>query len=750
MPGTGHDKVLGILLGLVAAGVCSAAGPYDSDVKPFLRSNCVACHSGEKAAAGLDLNRFLSLDESDALASRKQWELVSRKLASGEMPPPGIPRPAADKIAALRAWVTDAYRQRDAAATANPGRVTARRLNRFEYNNTIYDLFGVAFHPADDFPADDSGYGFDNIGDVLSVSPSLMDKYLRAAELISETVVPAPTARTASTVERYLAERIGQYPRLREEFTHRFPADGEYQFRTTWYQKMPNGMPIECRFFVDGKEATTVRLNVSEEMDRAFQTQIFVPFGSHRISAQIRVLDPQYRRAMPYIEYTEIQGPKIQRQSGPPEAYRRVFICGHDPGHHSPSCARRILAPLAARAWRRPLTNQEVDPLLQVVSASEKRGESFEQSIGVALRAILVSPYFLFRIEADAPQGGPRQLNDYELAARLSYFLWSSTPDEELLKLAALGKLHDKTTMETQIQRMLADSKSHRLLEAFGGQWLQIRNLDVLTPDAQKFPEYDEDLRDSMKTETQMFLGAFIEEDRSLLDLLDAPFTYLNARLARHYGIPGVAGEEFRRVALEGSQRGGVLTQASVLTVSSYPTRTSPVIRGKWILENILGAPPPPPPPDVPPLDEASVGSQVTLRQQLEKHRSNAVCASCHSRMDPLGFGLENYDALGKWRTQDGKLPIDAGGTLPNGKTFNTPSELKTMLRSDEHDAFVHCLTQKLLTFALGRGLEDFDQAAVNQIATRAAAGGYHFSTLIREIVASAPFQQRAAASTKN
>jgi hypothetical protein len=720
------------------------ADTFDSDVKPFLKSNCVVCHSGESPAGTLDLNRFLGLDAAAALASREQWQRVSEKLASGEMPPAGTPRPAAEGVAAVRRWVEDEYIRLDGAAKPNPGRVTARRLNRYEYNNSVLDLLGVDFHPADEFPADDSGYGFDSIGDVLSVSPALMQKYLQAAETIAGTVAPAAQPKVKPTADRYLAERIGQYPRMREEFTHKFVADGEYHLRTTWYQKLPNGMPIEGRFYLDGKQVADVKLICSEEMDRAVAAQILVPMGPHRVMAELKVLDPAYRKAMPYLEYTEIQGPVIQRSAGLSGVYRTLFICGHEPGHHQASCARRILTPLANRAWRRPVTSQEVSSLLQLAAAAQKRGDSFERSIGVALQAVLVSPYFLFRIELDPVQAGTYRLNQYELATRLAYFIWSSMPDDELRTLADRGQLQSPAVMQGQIKRMLADPKSKRLVDAFGGQWLQTRNLDTLKPDARKFPDYDEDLRDAMKTETQMFLQAIVDEDRSVLDLLDARFTYLNERLARHYGIPGVTGDEFRRVALDGVQRSGILTQASVLTVSSYPTRTSPVIRGKYTLENILGAPPPPPPGNVPPLDEASLGTAATVRQQLEKHRANAVCASCHSKMDPLGFGLENYDAIGRWRTLDGKLPVDATGVLPNGKTFSTPAELKNILKSDP-DVFARCIVQKMFVFALGRGLETYDRTATDKASRSMAEGGYRFSKLIEEIVNSVPFQMRSA-----
>jgi hypothetical protein len=724
--------------------LAAPADTFESQVKPFLKSNCLMCHRADSAAGGLDLNRFIALPATAALADREQWERISEKLASGQMPPKGMKRPAPEGVAAVLTWVEGEYARLDRTAKPNPGRVTARRLNRYEYNNTILDLLGVDFHPADEFPADDSGYGFDNIGDVLSVSPNLIQKYLRAAETIADTVTTVEQHKVKPTVVRYLAERMGQYQRMREDVTHKFAADGEYSLRSTWYQKLPNGMPIEGKFYIDGQLAANVKIICTEEMDRAFVAQVLVPAGPHKVTAELTVLDPNYKKAKPYLEYTEIQGPVVQRSAGVSEAHQRLFICGHKPGQHQSSCARRILTPFVHRAWRRPVANQELADLLQLVNTVQQRGDSLERGIGVALQAVLVSPHFLFRIEQDPGRAEAYRLSQHELATRLAYFVWSSMPDDELLTLADRGQLNGAAVMKAQLKRMLANPKSHRLVEAFGGQWLQTRNLDSLKPDAKKFPEYDEELRDAMRTETEMFLHSIIREDRSVLDLLDARYTFLNERLARYYGIVGVSGPEFRRVELDGSQRSGILTQASVLTVSSYPTRTSPVIRGKWILDNILGAPPPPPPPDVPALDEASLGSAATVRQQLEKHRSNAVCASCHSKMDPLGFGLENYDAIGRWRTLEGKLPVDAAGVLPNGKAFSTPAELKQILKSDK-DAFIRCLAQKLLVFGLGRGLEHYDRAAVNLISRNVTADGYRFSRFMEEIVNSAPFQMRNA-----
>ena len=400
---------------------------------------------------------------------------------------------------------------------------------------------------------------------------------------------------------------------------------------------------------------------------------------------------------------------------------------------------------LARRAYRRPVTAAEVNGLVHFVSLAQQNGDSFEQGVRVALEAILVSPHFLFRIESDRDPNNPaasHRLDDYELAARLSYFLWSSMPDEQLFRLAREHKLHKPDTIESEVRRMLLDPKSVALVDNFAGQWLELRNLDSVKPDPDRFPGFDEGLRAAMKEETRLFFEAVIHEDRSILDFIDGKFTFLNERLAKHYGIGGITGPEFRRVDLSGEERSGILTQASVLTVSSYPTRTSPVLRGKWVLENFLNDPPPPPPPGVPNLNEAAIGTTASLRQQLEQHRANPACATCHTRMDPLGFGLENYDAIGRWRTQDGKFPVDAAGTLPVGRSFHSPMELKSILRTDR-DAFARCVTEKMLTYALGRGLERYDKPAVNLICSRLAASDYRFSRLVLEIVGSLPFQMR-------
>ncbi len=636
----------------------------------------------------------------------------------------------------------------------DPGRVTARRLNRYEYNNTIRDLLAVDFEPAADFPADDSGYGFDNIGDVLSLSPVLMEKYLAAAEKIARAAI-VPVAIPKPTAQRHTgADNIPGRVRNVLTVAHRFPVEGDYEFLINL-----NGRPDPAHLLlaVDGRALPEVQVVSAVEDRRSAQLRAHVPMGEHILAARPipdgpHAPDSDFEsgksarpESEPSIGAIEIRGPYNPVTPPPSESYRRIFTCSR-PGERTIECARADLANLASRAYRRPVTRQEVDGLVRFVEMALRQGDGFEQGIQVAVEAILVSPHFLFRIERDrdpTDAQAAHQLTDFELATRLSYFLWSSMPDQQLFHLAAKKKLHNPKTLEAQVRRMLADPKSKALVENFGGQWLQLRNLDTAKPDPDRFPLFTPALRRDMKRETELFFESIIHQDRSILDFLDADYTFLNGRLAAFYGIPRVGGSDFQRVDLSPEyHRGGVLTQASVLTVSSYPNRTSPVIRGKWILENLLNTPPPPPPPNVPNLDEKAIGSSASLREQLEQHRANPACRGCHARMDPLGFSLENYDAIGRWRTEDGKFPIDADGRLPNGRTFDGALGLKEILLADK-PAFTRCLAEKLLTYALGRGLEDYDRTAVQSIVDRTVAAGYKFSALILQIVQSVPFRER-------
>ncbi len=706
-------------------GASARAASYDATAKPFLTDYCAPCHNGRLSSGGLNVEKLTTLQD------RGRWELVLRRIRAGEMPPKGAKRPAQARIDALADWVEGEYARIDREAPVDPGHVTAHRLNRFEYNNTVRDLLGVDFRPADDFPVDPYGYGFDNIGDALSLSPVLTEKYLKAAEHIAKLAIPDSREPIPQTTQRYLAERMGQAQMLRISVNSEFPVDGEYTLRSGWYQGLKPGVKMETSLLLDGQAVSKEELTFFTEMDRSFYARkLRVGAGKHKVEAVMEI-DPTWKGAKPYLEYIEIKGPEKQFAAEHP------LLAGKNAGP--------ILESLARRAYRRPVTPAEVSQLVKLVSDAQGRGDSYPQAMRLGLEAILINPNFLFRIERDPPGGATHPIADLELASRLSYFLWSSMPDEELLKAAAGSQLHTPAILKAQVARMMRDPKSKAFVKNFGGQWLQTRNLDVLKPDQTKFPEFDAELREDMRTETEMFFEAVVKEDRSILDFIDGPYTYLNERLAKHYGIDGVTGPEFRRVELDGKERSGVLTQASVLTVSSYPTRTSPVIRGKWILENILNSPPPPPPPDVPALDEKTLGQTASMRQQLEQHRANPVCAGCHARMDPLGFGLENYDAIGRWRTEDGKFAVDASGTLPNGKSFTGAKELKEILKA-EPDLFVRALTEKMLTYALGRGLEVFDRPTVLQISKQVEKSGYRFSALVNGVVESAPFQQRHAA----
>jgi hypothetical protein len=506
---------------------------------------------------------------------------------------------------------------------------------------------------------------------------------------------------------------------------------------------------------LDGKPLKTFSVDTAPDKQRGFDVRVPVGLGSRVLRA--RFADPSYvakdppgaRNRVMQIDYLEVRGPHFEPAGAPvPEQHRRIISCGHAPGSaHEPTCARKVVRDVARRAWRRPVAPAEVERLAALIDTAQRDGDSFEQGVRLAVQAVLVSPNFLFRIERNPPANATRKLGEFELASRLSYFLWSSMPDERMFQLAEAGRLSQPATLRAEVRRMLLDARSSALIDNFAGQWLQTRNLDSFQPDPDRFPEFNEALRDAMREETRLFFDAMLREDRPVNEFLDARYTFLNEPLARHYGVPGVTGQEFRRVALPAdSPRGGLLGQAGVLAVSSYPTRTSPVIRGKWILENILGAPPPPPPPNVPSLDEQKIGEAASLRQRLEQHRANPVCASCHARMDPLGFSLENFDALGRWRTRDGQFPIDPAGVLPNGAKIAGPADLRRLLAADR-DAFTRALAEKLLTYALGRGLEFRDRRFVKEIAANVSARGYRFSELFQQVAASLPFRMKKGQS---
>ncbi len=743
------------LLAVFAALVClpvaaqdTARPEYRNTIAPFLEKHCIACHGDKVRTANL------SLQHPDSSV----WEKVLDKLRTGRMPPPGSPAPAKVDIAAVIEWIEKTLGPQN----AGPGSVTAHRLNRAEYNNTVRDLLSVSLRPADEFPLDDAGYGFDNIGDVLSVSPLLMEKYMAAARKLSQAAIygePVPSKPTK--LIRYLSKKSQDDPTPNAlPFSLRgaiygsfdFPAGGEYELHMRVANYRPRVTtsypPAKMVMTLDGAQIFTEVVEGNIDFQYAHGESIArvkVRAGEHFFRASF----PEYadmenprdnvnldgRRKL-FIDYVDIVGP-FQRGAEPPENRRRVFICGQK----TPECARRIVERLARQAYRRPATKREADELVNLAALVRKSGDSFDEGIRVALQAMLVSPSFLFRVERAPADPGAYALDDYDLASRLSYFLWSSMPDDELMHAADEGRLRRPGALESEVLRMLQDPKADALVDNFAGQWLGLRLLDRRKPDPTRFPIVDDELLDAMHRETSLFARAIMREDRSVLDFIDGRFSFVNGPLARYYGIPGVNGEEFRRVDLDGEKRGGVMTQASVLTLSSYATRTSPVLRGKWVLENLLGTPPPPPPPDVPALREANLGIDAPLRERLQQHRANATCAVCHVQMDPIGFGLENYDAAGAWRDRDGKFDIDASGKLPGGE-FHSAKELKQVLKS-QPDLFARNITEKLMTYALGRGMERRDGQMLDEIAQRLAANGYRFSTLVTEIVNSKAFRMR-------
>ena len=792
---------------------------FEQAVWPYFAKNCAACHNAQAKAGFLDM---APLRRADSMTrSRETWESVLRRIQAGDMPPKGSPRPADADSKATILRIESEFERADRLAAPDPGRVTAHRLNRAEYNNTIRDLLGVDFHPADDFPQDDSGYGFDNNGDALSLSSSQMEKYVAAAEKIARTALFGPEPLQPTLARQEASGRnivVGMAIPAHYDPTglnlpnslhvmRRFPVDGEYLFRFGLNGLRPLGSePLHLALWIDGKRVQGLDFDPTgsaafnpDRQDFSGRTQECrqrVRAGDHWVAATIERLyeglpaeyggpNPSQRHIAPpefkpppglpperiaairkriearqkekaptndvRVSSLEIGGPYAQAQGPSDESLRKIFACGHLRGGHNAACARKILGSLARRAFRRPVTAREIDRFAGLVSLAQKQGDSFNEGISLAMQGILVSPHFLFRIEKD-PQAASAEtahpVSQHELATRLSYFLWSSMPDAELRRCADSQTLRNPDVLAAQVRRMLKDTKSRAIAENFGGQWLRVRALESVHPDRKRFPDFDDYLRMSMRQETELFFDSIVRDDRSVLDFLLGKYTFLNERLADFYGIGGVVGPAFRRVDLTGTTRGGILTQASVLTVTSYPNRTSPVLRGKWILENILNAPPPAPPPGVPNLDVSAVGSETSLRQQLEAHRKNPTCASCHARMDPLGFGLENFDAIGAWRVNDGKIAIDSSGSLPGGRSFQGPDGLKAILKTDRN-AFAGCLAAKLLTYALGRGLERYDRLTVKDITRRVAAKDYRFSALVMEIVSSRPFQMRKGMKLK-
>lgn len=744
---------------------------YLTHIVPFVKQYCLECHSTKKPDEEIQFDRYK--DASAVEADAKTWQRVLEMLQASAMPPDDKPQPKDEQRKQVIAWIEKTIYHLD-CDQPDPGRVTIRRLNRAEYNNTIRDLLGVTFRPADDFPSDDVGSGFDNQGDVLSFPTLLMEKYLAAAEKIATTAIVADSESLVKTQRhgRRLESVGGKWERGENGWgilseggvkgTFEIERAGEYTLRAIAGAQNVNREAAELELRKDGKALKVFDVFAPRDRQRNYELKMKLPKGKLELSAHFlndfydeKASDPRRRDRNLYVTSLEIQGPLEVSPSDYPESHRRLIATVPSSTLNAQQAAVANLRPLMQRAFRRKVSEQEMLPFAGLVDQAVKDGEKFEAGMQIALQAVLVSPHFLFRLEKDAQPNNPQQIHEigqYELATRLSYFLWSSMPDDELFILANQGKLYQEAVLKQQVRRMLQDPRAEALTQNFALQWLNLRLLDTTSPDPKVFAGFDERLKADMRRETELFFNAMVKEDRSIVDFLQGDFTFLNERLAKHYGLENQGkfnDQDFVRVSLAGSRRRGVLSQASVLTLTSNPERTSPVKRGKWILENILGAPPPDPPPDVPQLDATQKAQpNLTLRQQLEVHRQNAVCASCHKTMDALGFGLENFDAVGRWRDKDGKDAIDSSGILPNGDKFQGPSELTSVLVQRKQE-FARCFTEKMMVYALGRGLAPYDRCAADKIVRAAASSQtaeqdqFRISAIVTQIVLSDPFRKR-------
>jgi len=738
---------------------------------------CLDCHDSSAKKGGLDLE---SVSNQGFGQRAREWERVIRKMRTRQMPPVGKDRPAEKTYDDVVARLSRAL---DEAATKNPdpGRTeTFRRLNRTEYQNSIRDLLALEIDAAALLPKDEVNHGFDNV-EVANLSPTLLNRYIAAAEKISRLAVGAPrrapggdTFRVPPDVtQEEHVEKLPPGTRGGTLIPYTFPRDGEYEIQIRLARDRNEEVEglresHEVLVLVDREpvKAFTVAPPGSdrnfEKVDAHLKFRLPVSAGPHQVgvtfaknpSSLLETKRQPYQahynmhrhpRLTPAIYQVSINGPYESKSPGDTPSRRRIFGSQPTRPGEEDQCAEHILSNLMHRAYRRPVTAPDLEKPMEFYRKA-KAEDGFDAGIESALSAVLISPEFLFRIEQD-PAGvasnSVYRVSDLVLASRLSFFLWSSIPDDELLATAERGELHKSKVLEKQVRRLLADPRAENLVRNFAEQWLHLRNLESITPDLRLFPDFDDNLRQAFRRETEMHFETVLRDDRSVLDLLKADYTFLNERLAKHYGIPNVYGSRFRRVALDkDSERGGLLRQGSVLTVTSYATRTSPVIRGKWVLENLVGAPPPPPLPDVPTLKDNTVAANLSVRARLAEHRANAACASCHNLMDPIGFSLENFDAIGRWRTLEDGLPIDANGGLPDGSKFTGVAGLEDGLVK-RPDIFVNTLTEKLLTFALGRGVESHDAPAVRKIVRDAQSNNYRFSAIILGIANSTPFTMR-------
>lgn len=732
-------------------------------IQPLLLQHCGDCHTGEEAQAGIRLEKYRSPGE--ILQARKTWLKIHQQIEAGIMPPvQSEPIPAAEKVQILE-FIQTATHAVNCVKDPNPGKVTVRRLNRFEYANTVRDLTGIEYPKALEFPGDDVGYGFDNIGDVLTLPPILLEKYIEAAEEISQKaiLIPPPSKKYKSewTGSQLKIEKgggaSGNFASLSsagEAYVYeQIPWPGTYKLNVTASGDQAGDEPAKAAVLVDGKQVKI--LNVPNKRGEPKDYPVTLRLKSGRRKIAVEFLNDFYRddgsgkkldRNL-LIEHLKLEGEKAGAkiaESELPESHKRLIPQVPTTAEDRQEATLNVVQRLANRAFRRPATAEEISRWVGIAEKVQEDGESFEASIQVVLQGMLLSPQFLFRIEKQRPVTGPEKyapLDDFELATRISYFLWSTMPDDDLFRLAAKKQLRDPQILRGQVERMLKDRRANQFVENFVGQWLQLRKLDEFQPSKQQFPSFNDSLRSAMKRETFTFFASVMRNDESVLNLLDSNYTYLNESLANFYGIAGVQGDQFRRVSLEGTVRGGLLTHASILAVTSNPTRTSPVKRGKFVLDNLLGTPPPAAPPGVPELKDKGELTG-TLRQRMEQHRANPACAACHQLMDPLGFALENFDAIGRWRVKDGQEMIDASGELPGGIQVDGAVALRRLLKEKYQDKFLRCFIEKTLTYSIGRGLDYYDLCTVEKIEEKLKQSDYRFSTMIFEIVCSDAFQK--------
>jgi len=748
-----------------------------ADGAALVDTYCATCHSERARSGGVAIT---GASLRDIAANVDIWERAIRQMRGGLMPPPGRPRPDSQKlngfVASMEAALDVAGARRGASA-----RRALQRLNRVEYANAIRDLLDVDVDVESLLPGDDSSYGFDNIADLQHVPPVLLERYLAAATTVSALAVGERSGAAAVRTYRVRSDlsqdqRIEGLPfgtRGGLRVRHLFPLDAEYVITPVLVRdnvQHIRGLEFEhdVEVSIDGGRAhlATIGGRADEQasydnqtlagasIEKRLEIRLSVKAGPRDVAVTFlqrssgpddsvyrpftRNRDAFNASGLPELAAVRVAGPFNASGRGATQSRRRIFICRPDGRTGEGACAQRILSTLAQRAYRRTVTDRDLQPLLTFFTAGRQDGD-FDSGIEAALQRLLISPQFIFRVEGLDPDGKGRNDVNIALASRLSFFLWNSIPDDRLLGLAKRGRLSDTLVRASQVRRLLADAKADAFIQNFAGQWLYLRNLENIVRDPEAFPDFDDNLRQSMRHETELLFSSIVREDRSVLDLLSADYTFVNERLARHYGIPGIYGDQFRRVTITDPARRGLLGQASILSITSHPHRTSPVLRGKWVLANILGTPPPPPPSEVPAFPENAGGALTSVRQRMEAHRASPACAGCHRMMDPIGFALEHFDAAGQWRTRDSGTPIDASGALPGGPQIDGAAELSAALAADP-ERFVRTLTEKLMIFALGRGVAPEEMWSVRQIVKAAAPSGYRFSSIVTGVVQSPPF----------